>query len=152
MCEVFTHLLPPTIRVTVSMYWALTMYYSRQPFLNFLSFNPQNCPFSLFVSSPFYRWENWGQLNGAVEKAMAAHSSTLAWKIPWTEEPGGLQSMGSLRVRHDWTASLSLFTFTHWRRQWQPTPVFLPRESLGWGSLVGCHLWGRTESDTTEAT
>ena len=47
------------------------------------------------------------------EKAMAPHSSTLAWKIPWTEEPGGLQSMGSLRVRHDWTTSLSLFTLMH---------------------------------------
>ena len=57
---------------------------------------------------------------------MATHSSTLAWKIPWTEEPGGLQSMGSLRVRHDWTTSLSLFTFMYWRRKWQPTPVFLP--------------------------
>ena len=44
------------------------------------------------------------------EKAMAPHSSTLAWKIPWAEEPGGLQSMGSLRVRHDWETSLSLFT------------------------------------------
>ena len=44
------------------------------------------------------------------------------------------------------------FTFMHWRRQWQPTPVFLPGESQGWGSLVGCRLWGRTESDTTEAT
>ena len=42
--------------------------------------------------------------------------------------------------------SLSLFTFMHWRRKWQPTPVFLPGESQGWGSLVGCHLWGRTES------
>ena len=42
---------------------------------------------------------------------MATHSSTLAWKIPWTEEPGRLQSMGSLRVRHDWATSLSLFTF-----------------------------------------
>ena len=42
---------------------------------------------------------------------MAPHSSTLAWKIPWTEEPGGLQSMGSLRVGHDWATSLSLFTF-----------------------------------------
>ena len=39
-----------------------------------------------------------------------------------------------------------------WRRKWQPTPVFLPGESQGWGSLVGCCLWGRTESDTTEAT
>jgi len=44
------------------------------------------------------------------------------------------------------------FTFMHWRRQWQPTPVFLPGESQGQWSLVGCHLWGRTESDTTETT
>ena len=63
------------------------------------------------------------------EKAMAPHSSTLAWKIPWTEEPGRLQSMGLLRVGHDWATSLSLFTFMHWRRKWQPTPVFLPGES-----------------------
>ena len=42
------------------------------------------------------------------EKAMVPHSSTLAWKIPWTEEPGRLQSMGSLRVRHHWATSLSL--------------------------------------------
>ena len=46
-----------------------------------------------------------------LEKAMATDSSTLTWKIPQTEEPGGLQSMGSLRVRHDWATSLSLFTF-----------------------------------------
>ena len=75
-----------------------------------------------------------------------------AWKIPWMEKPSGLQFMGSLRVGHDWATSLSLFTFLHWRRRWQPTPVFLPGESQGWGSLVGCHLSGRTESDTTEAT
>ena len=86
------------------------------------------------------------------EKVMAPQSSTLAWKIPWTEEPGRLQSMGSLRVRHDWETSLSLFTFMHWRRKWQPTPVFLPGESQGQGSLVGCRLWGHTELDTTEAT
>ena len=86
------------------------------------------------------------------EKAMAPHSSTLAWKIPWTEEPGRLQSTGSRRVGHDWATSLSLFTFMHWRRKWQPTPVFLPGESQGQESLVGCHLWGRTESDTTEST
>ena len=86
------------------------------------------------------------------EKAMATHSSTLAWKIPWTEGPGGLQSMGSLAVGHDWATSLSLFTFMHWRRKWQPTPVFLPGESQARGSLVGCRLWGHTESDTTEVT
>ena len=50
------------------------------------------------------------------------------------------------------TTSLSLFTFMHWRRKWQPTPVFLPGESQGLGRLVGCRLWGRTEADTTEAT
>ena len=64
----------------------------------------------------------------------------------------GLQSMGSLKVGHDWATSLSLFTFMHWRRKWQPTPVFLPGESQGRGSLVGCHLWGHTESDMTEMT
>ena len=85
------------------------------------------------------------------EKAMAPHSSTLAWRIPWMEEPGGLQSMGSLRVGHDWATSLSLFTFMHWRRKGQPTPVFLPGESQGRGSLLGCCLWGLTELDTTEA-
>ena len=84
-------------------------------------------------------------LQGQTEKAMAPHSSTLAWKIPWMEEPGGLQSMGSRRVRHNWETSLSLFTFMHWRRKWQPTPVFLLGESQGWGSLVGCRLWGHTE-------
>ena len=84
--------------------------------------------------------------------AMATHSSTLSWKIPGTGEPGGLQSMGSWRVRQDWMTSLSLFTFMHWRGEWQPTPVFLPGESQGWGRLVGCCLWGRTESDMTEAT
>ena len=86
------------------------------------------------------------------EKAMAPHSSTLAWKIPWMEKPGRLQSMGSLRVGHDWATSPSLFTFMHWKRKWQPTPVFLPGESQGQGSLVGCRLRGRAESDTTEAT
>ena len=69
-----------------------------------------------------------------MEKAVAPHSSTLAWKIPWTEEPGRLQSMGLQRVGHDWATSLSLFTFMHWRRKWQPTPVFLPGESQGWGA------------------
>ena len=86
-----------------------------------------------------------------LEKAMAPHSGTLAWKIPWTQKPGRLQPMESWRVRHDWATSLPLFTFMHWRRKWQPTPVFLPGESQGWGSLVGCHLWGHTELDTTEA-
>ena len=82
---------------------------------------------------------------------MALHSSTLAWKILWVEEPGRLQSVGSEQL--DMTERLHFhFSLSYWRRKWQATPVFLPGESQGLGSLVGCRLWGRTESDTTEAT
>ena len=63
-------------------------------------------------------------------------------EIPWTEEPGGLQSRGLRRVGHNWATSLSLFAFMHWRRKWQPTPLFLPGEPQGRESLVGCRLWG----------
>ena len=87
-----------------------------------------------------------------VPNMMAPHSSTLAWKIPWMKEPGRLQIMGLLRVGHDWATSLSLFIFMRWRRKWQPTPVFLPGESQGQRSLVGCHLWNCTESDMSEAS
>ena len=86
------------------------------------------------------------------EKEMATHSSILAWKIPWAEEPGRLQSIGSGRVGHDRATSLSLFIFMLWSRKWQPTPVFLPGESQGQWSLVGCRLWDRTELDMTEVT
>ena len=96
--------------------------------------------------------ENRPKIIKKMEKAMALHSSTLAWKIPWMEESGRLRSRGSLRLGHDWATSLSLFTCLNWRRKWQPTTVFLPGESQGWGSLVGWRLWGCTESDTTEVT
>ena len=86
------------------------------------------------------------------EKAM--NGTPLQYSCLENPMDGGasrLQSMGSRRVGLDWATSLSLFTFMHWRRKWQPTPVFLTGESQGQRSLVGC-LWGRTESDTTEAT
>ena len=85
---------------------------------------------------------------------MAPHSSTLVWKIPWTEEPGGLQTMGSWRVGHNWAASLSLFSFMHWRRIWQPTPVFLPGDPQEPGGLwsVGLHRVGNDWSDLAAAT
>ena len=86
--------------------------------------------FSLnFLSVPNNLVSKRGHLSYITEKAIAWHSSTLAWKIPWMEEPGRLQSMGLLRVGHDWATSLSFFTFMRWRRKWQPTPVFLPGES-----------------------
>ena len=53
------------------------------------------------VFPPAHRELIWDVLGMGLEKAMAPHSSTLAWNIPWMEEPGGLQPMGSLRVRHD---------------------------------------------------
>ena len=79
--------------------------------------------------------------------------STLAWKILWTEELGGLQSMGSLKVRHNWASSFSLFTFVHWRRKWKPPPVFLPVESQGRGNLpsMGSHRVRHDWSDLAAA-
>ena len=90
------------------------------------------------------------------EKAMAPHFSTLAWKTPWTEEPGGLQSMGSWRVGHDWATSLWLFTFMHWRRTWQPTPVFLAwripgTEEPGMRPSMGSRRVGHDWSDLAAA-
>ena len=81
---------------------------------------------------------------------MAPHSSTLAWKNPMD---GGVWWAAVHGVAESWTQLGNFtFTFTHWRRKWQPTPAFLPGESQGEGSLVGCRLWGRTGSDTTEVT
>ena len=82
---------------------------------------------------------NWDQFCYILEKVMAPHSSTLAWKIPWTKEPDGLQSMGSWRVGHDWVTSLSLFTFMHWRRKWQPTRCSClenPRDRGAWWAAI----------------
>ena len=79
---------------------------------------------------------------------MATHSSVLASRILWTEEPGRLLSIGLHKVRHDGSDLACM----HWRTEWQPTPVFLPGESQEQRILVGCPLWVRTESGTTEAT
>ena len=89
-----------------------------------------------------------------LEKEMATHSGVLAWRIPGTGETGGLLSMGSHRVGHDWSdlaaAAGNLNTYMNasysgrlWRRRWHPTPVLLPRKSHGRRSLVGCSPWGR---------
>ena len=110
----------------------------------------------------------------SLKKGMATHSSILAWRIPWTEEPGRLQSMGSTEQ-----LTLSLWDFPGgtsgkeptcqcrrhkrcrfdpwvgkipWRRAWQPTPVFMSCESHGQRSLVGYSPLGHRGSDTTEAT
>ena len=93
------------------------------------------------------RLSDWADLIWKTIKQMALHSSTLSWKIPRTEEPGGLQSMGSLRVGHDWATSLSLFTFRHWRRKWHPTPVFLPGESRDGGAWWAA-IYGVAQSRT----
>ena len=85
---------------------------------------------------------------------MAPHSSTLAWKIPWTEEPGRLQSMGSRKVRHhrsDLAAAAAVIVKMKMINS-DGNPVFLPGECHGQRDLVGCSPWGLKESDTTEAT
>ena len=107
-----------------------------------------------------------GQSKAGVGEGNGTHSSTLAWTIPRTEEPGRLQSMELLRVGHDWATSLSLFTFRHWRRKWQPTPVFLPGESQrqepgglpsmqshrvghNWSDLAAAAAWEKRKKNTS---
>ena len=127
---------------------AFSLLYCRfSPWLG--NWDPTSC-----LAWPKKEWNNaiYSNIDGPSGEGYGTHSSTCAWRIPWMEEPGRLQSMGSPRVGHDWTTSLLLFPFMHWRRKWQPTPVFLSGESRGWGRLVGCRLWGRTELDTTEVT
>ena len=87
----------------------------------------------------------------ALEKEMATHFSVLAWRIQGTEE---LWWAAVYEITQSWTRlkRLSSISSSSRRRKWQPTPVFFPAESQGRQSLVGCHLWGCTESDTTEAT
>ena len=81
---------------------------------------------------------------------MATRSSTLAWKIPWTEEPGGLQGVAKSQIL------LSDFTFTFLfhtlEKEMATHSTVLAWRIPGLGSLVGCRLWGRTELDMTEAT
>ena len=120
---------------------------------------PRNIkPVTVSTVSPSICHEWWDQMPWSLFSECWALSQlfhcplSLSSRCWWTGRPGVLQFIGLQTVGHDWATSLSLFIFTHWRRKWQPTPLFLPGESQGWGSLVGCRLWGRTESDTTEVT
>ena len=81
----------------------------------------------------------WDECYPVPEKAMAPHSSTLAWRLPWTEEPGRLQSMGSLRVGHDWATSLSLFALCIGEGNGNPLQCFClenPRDGGAWWAAV----------------
>ena len=102
----------------------------------------QTCiSWSSWIAGWFFTTEPLGKpmVYSSLVYIMALYSSTLAWKIPRTEEPGRLQSMGSLRVGHDWATSLSLFTFMHWRRKWQPIQCSClenPRDGGAWSAAV----------------
>ena len=96
----------------------------------------------------FLRAVSWGIV------LSTPHSSTLTWKIPWTEEPGRLQPIGSQRVGHDWATSLSLFTFMHWRRKWQTHSSVLAWRIPGTGEpgglpSVGSHRVAHDWSDSS---
>ena len=98
---------------------------------------------------------NWTELNWTKSRSQQTPSPMLRTQCmenPMDGEAWCATVLGSLRVGHNWATSLSLFTFMHWRRKWQPTPVFLPGECQGRGSLMFCRLWGHTGSDMTEAT
>ena len=99
--------------------------------------------------------KSWGLLGLKFPSLSNGEGNGTPLQYSYLENPvdGGAWWAAVHRVAGSRTVtSLSLFTFTHWRRKWQPTPVFLAGESQGWGSLVGFRLWGCTESDKTEAT
>ena len=97
------------------------------------------------VKKNIYCLENYTEVQG--------NGNSLQYSCLENPMDGGAWWAAVHGVTKSWTRlSDFIFTFMHWRRKWQPTPVFLPGESQGWGSLVGCRLWGRTESDTTEVT
>ena len=155
LCNTWTAA-PPTL--WLQYLWLIQRHLRKPPsrpqtfFLSDAFFCLSFCPVTSGISTHFF-YPFTSSLYVSLD-VMATHSSTLAWQIPWPEEPGRLPSLGSLQVGHDWVTSLSLsfFTFMHWKRKWQPTPVFLPGEFQGQWSLVGCRLWGRTESATTKVT
>ena len=94
-----------------------------------------------------------GSIAGSGRSSGEGNGNSLQYSCLENPMDGGAWQATVHGVAKSWTR-LSNFTFTsmHWRRKWQPTPVFLPGESQGRGSLVGCCLWGRAESDTTEVT
>ena len=120
------------------------------------SSSPAETLYPLDTNSPFYNasrpWQPPLYLLFYEFDYSRSHSSTLAWKIPWMEEPGRLQSTGSQRVGHDWATSLSLFTFMHWRREMATHSSVLAWRIPGTGEPVGLPSMGSHKSDTTEAT
>ena len=124
------------------------------------------------VSSDSHLEINWSSISGQISIISIVFSAVCLqlqdWMVPISLSGEGngtplqYSCLENPMDRGAWRAAvhevpegrtrLSDFTFTHWRRKWRPTPVFLPGESQGRGSLVGCHLWGNTELDTTEVT
>ena len=113
----------------------------RELMLKFICFfiSPQSQNEQLNWNYSRYVYVNYRLLLLNPEKAMATHSSTFAWKIPWTEGPGRLQSMGSLGVGHDWATSLSLFTFMQGEGNGNPLQCSClenPRDGRAWWAAV----------------
>ena len=114
-----------------------------------LGYNPLLSLFILILSCLRFGYANTFNLTLIFMSCRATHSSTLAWKLPWTEEPGGLQSMGSLRVGHNWATSLSLSCIGEGNgNPLQCSCLENPRDRGAWWAAV----YGVAQSDTTEVT
>ena len=129
----------------------MTCFFDRNiPHHQLFSLSSQSIVFlSLWWSCSFqsYKYSICAVLCCSLEKAMAPHSSTLAWKIPWMEEPGRLQSMGSLRGGHDWATSLALFTFMALEKEMathSSSCLESPRDRGAWWAAV----YGVAQSQT----
>ena len=124
-------------------YFSLKGFYKGKPVKILILFSVESLITALIISECVIYYNGEGNGTPLQRSCLENPMDGGAW---WAAVHGAAKSQ-------TWLSDfLSLFTFLHWRRKWQPTPVFLPGESQGRGSLVGCRLWGRTELDTTEAT
>ena len=125
--------------------------FSKGKELEITEYTPHTSHLSAVISLAEIKCFTWNRL-----KQSSDLNRRRQWHTTPVLLPGKSHGQGAWKATvHGVTegqTQLSDFTFMHWRRKWQPTPVFLPGESQGQGSLVGCHLWGHTELDTTEAT
>ena len=102
-------------------------------------------------STLLMRWPKYWSFSFSISPS-SEHPGLISFSMDWLDLLSVQGTLKSLLQHHSSKASILLCSGFFWRRKWQPTPVFLPGESQGWGNLVGCHLWGCTQSDTTEAT
>ena len=121
--------------------------------------SPSPLPPSIFPSITVFsnesvlriRWQKYWSFSFSISPSNE-HPGLMSFRMDWVYLFAAQGILKSFLQYHSSKASILWCSAFFWRRKWQPTPVFLPGESQGRGSVAGCRLWGHTESDMTEVT